>query len=114
MNLAVDTRTSYEATAQLGVKFGTSFGRGYRWGPEFELGYRSVLAGEAGETTAAFASTSGSEFILAGVQRAKRLLVIRAALRGQGAYSNFTFETGGEIGENYEAYMARLAIRFVF
>ena len=72
------------------------------------------LAGEAGETTAAFASTSGSEFILAGVQRAKRLLVIRAALRGQGAYSNFTFETGGEIGENYEAYMARLAIRFVF
>ena len=114
VNLAVDTRTSYEATAQLGVKFGTSFGRGYRWGPEFELGYRSVLAGEAGETTAAFASTSGSEFILAGVQRAKRLLVIRAALRGQGAYSNFTFETGGEIGENYEAYMARLAIRFVF
>ena len=93
---------------------GGSFGRSYRWGPEFEIGYRSILASGDGNTTAAFASVAGTGFTLSGMAREKGLLVLRAALRGHGVYSSLAFEAGGEIGDNYEAYMARAVIRFAF
>ena len=57
---------------------------------------------------------AGTSFTLGGLDREKGLLIVRAALRGQGAYSNLAFEAGGEIGSNYEAYTARFVVRFVF
>ena len=114
VNLNVASRTNYEAAAQVGVVVGGLFGRAYRWGPEFEIGYRTILANGDGQTTASYASVAGTSFTLGGLDREKGLLIVRAALRGQGAYSNLAFEAGGEIGSNYEAYTARFVVRFVF
>jgi hypothetical protein len=114
VNLSVDSRTNYEAAAEIGLTIGASFGRSYKWGPEFQIGYRSILANGDGDTTAAFASVAGTDFTLSGLAHEKGLLTLRAALRGQGAYSNLAFEAGGEIGEDYEAYMARVVVRFAF
>ncbi|MEI7932951.1 MAG: autotransporter outer membrane beta-barrel domain-containing protein, partial [Alphaproteobacteria bacterium] len=62
VDLAVESRNNYEASAELGMIVGGSFGRSYRWGPEFEIGYRSILASGDGNTTAAFASVAGTGF----------------------------------------------------
>jgi len=114
VNLTVDSRTNYEASAEVGLTIGGSFGRGYKWGPEFQVGYRSILASGDGDTNAAFASVAGAGFTLPGLAHEKGLLILRAALRGHGVYSSLAFEAGGEIGQDYEAYMARVIVRFVF
>ena len=44
----------------------------------------------------------------------KGVLVVMAGIKGSGAYSNFALEAGGEIGDLYRAYMARLVVRFLF
>jgi hypothetical protein len=114
VNLALASRTNHEAAAEAGIRVGAQFGRAFRWGPELLVGYRAILSSGDGETTAAFASVPGSNFTLSGIGADSGRLVVRAALRGQGAYSNFALEAGGEFGDVYDAYMARLRIRFVF
>ncbi len=114
VNLNISNRSNYEAAAQAGVILGGTFGRSYHWSPELELGYRSILASASGSTTGQFVSVPDSTFTISGLAREKGLLIIRAAIRGQGAYSAMSFEAGGEVGSNYSAYTARFVIRFVF
>ncbi len=114
VNLSVESRSNYEAAAEIGVTIGSEFGRTYHWAPELMIGYRSILASGDGSTSASFASVAGSDFTLTGLQREKGLLILRAALRGRGAYSNLAFEAGGEIGEDYSAYSATFSVRFAF
>lgn len=114
VNLTVKSRTTYETAAEVNLVVGARFGRAFKWGPEFTIGYRSVLASQVGQTSAAFAATPGTDFVLTGIGRSDGLLIVRAALRGQGTYSALAFEAGGEIGDTYEAYMARVLLRFLF
>lgn len=114
IDLQVDGRSSYQASAEIGAAFGARFGRTFRWGPEIRVGYRSVFAGGLSDTTARFASLSGQPFTLSSIEQDKGVMVVMAALRGSGAYSNFAFEAGGEIGDLYRAYTARLVVRFLF
>ncbi len=114
VNLSISSRNNYEAAAQAGIVIGGTFGRSYHWSPELELGFREILASGSGATSGEFVSVPGSTFNISGLARQKGLLIIRAALRGQGAFSAMAFEAGGEVGSNYSAYTARFAIRFVF
>lgn len=114
VNLAVDSRSTYETGAEIGVTVGARFGQGFQWGPEIRLAYRHILASGDGTTNAAFAAVPGSSFGIPGITREDGLVVVRAALRGHGAYSNFALEAGGEVGDDYEAYTMRLLVRFLF
>jgi outer membrane autotransporter protein len=114
IDLQVDGRSSYQAAAEVGVAFGARFGRTFRWGPEIRVGYRTTLAGGLADTTARFASVPGTPFTLSSIEQDKSVMVVMAGLRGSGAYSNFALEAGGEIGDLYRAYMARLVVRFLF
>lgn len=114
IDLEVDGRSSSQVNAEVGVAFGARFGRTFRWGPEIRVGYRTVLAGGLSDTTARFISVPGQPFTLSSIEQDQGVLTVMAALRGSGAYSNVAFEAGGEIGDLYRAYMARLVVRFLF
>lgn len=114
VNLNIASRDTYELAAEAGILIGAEFGRGYRWGPEIRVAYRSELGSGGGETAGYFVSTPGQTFVLPGMLKDRNRVVVRAALRGRGVYSNFAFEASGDIGEIYQAYMARFAVRFLF
>lgn len=115
VNLDVDSRSSYEAGAEVGVTVGAWMGRGFRWSPEMRVAYRYVVASGLSETTARFASIPGATpFTMRSLGLDDGRLVIRATLRGAGPYTNLAFETSGEFGDVYEAYQARLIVRFLF
>lgn len=114
VDLEVDGRSSYQAAAEVGVAFGARFGRTFRWGPEIRVGYRTVIAGGLSNTTARFVGVPGQPFTLSSVEQDEGRLIVMAGLRGSGAYSNIALEAGGEIGDLYRAYMARLVVRFLF
>ena len=114
IDLEVDGRSSYQAAAELGVAWGARFGRTFRWGPELRVAYRTIIAGGLGDTTARFVSVSGQPFTLSSIEQEKGVMVVMAGIKGSGAYSNFSLEAGGEIGDLYRAYMARLVVRFLF
>lgn len=113
-NLHIDSRSNYEAALEAGILVGARFGRTFRWGPELRVAYRGILNGGEGDTTGNFISVPGTSFALPGLSKDKGRVVVRAALRGSGAYANFALEASGDIGEVYQAYMARVLVRFLF
>lgn len=114
VNLNIASRDTYELAAEAGILIGAEFGRGFRWGPEIRVAYRSEIGSGGGETAGYFLANPGQTFILPGLLKDRQRVVVRAALRGRGVYSNFAFEASGDIGEIYQAYMARFAVRFLF
>lgn len=114
VDLHIAKRDAYEAAAEIGVLVGARFGRTFRWGPELRIAYRAILGGGEADTEGYFLSAPGNVFILPGLAKDDGRLVVRAALRGSGAYSNFAFEASGDVGEVYTAYMARVMVRFLF
>jgi hypothetical protein len=113
VDLAVDHRTSYEAAAEAGVTVGARFGRGFRWGPEVHVGYRTNLGEGLSETSARFLA-GGNQFVLRALGVDKSRLVLRAAIRGGSRYANVALEGTGDIGDVYSAYEGRLVVRFIF
>lgn len=114
VDLHIAKRDAYEAAAEIGVLVGARFGRTFRWGPELRVAYRAMLGGGEGDTEGYFLSAPGNVFVLPGLAKDDGRLVVRAALRGSGAYSNFAIEASGDVGEVYTAYMARVLVRFLF
>ncbi len=113
MNLAVDSRTTQQLGAEATIAFGARFGGpDLRWGPEIQVGYRAVV-GDPGDTTARFVS-GGNAFTLSPSGYDQGGLLLRAALRGGGAYAYFSVEAGGEIRNDYQNYEGRFVARFLF
>lgn len=114
MNLKVDARTNQELAAEATIAFGARFGGpDLRWGPEVQVGYREILTGDPADTTARFAS-GGNAFTLSPSGYDKGGLLLRAALRGGGAYAYFAVEASGEIRNDYQNYEGRFVARFLF
>jgi len=115
LNLKVDSRQSYELAAEAGLAVGARFGRGFRWGPEIRVGYRSILSAGVSDTTARFAGiVGGTPFTLPGLGIDEGRVVVRAAIRGGSQYALVSLEANGDIGDLYQAYSGRLVVRFLF
>ena len=50
-------RNGNEASGTASLVTGITFGQGFKWRPELEIGYRNVFSGTAGSTTANFQQT---------------------------------------------------------
>jgi hypothetical protein len=113
MDLALNSRTSDEGTATADVVFGWYFGDAIRWRPEITVGWRQIVSGGPGETTARFLS-GGPSFTLSPDFTDRGGLLARVGFRASGTYADFSADAGGEFRDGYETYTARAVARFLF
>ncbi|MET3528324.1 autotransporter outer membrane beta-barrel domain-containing protein [Phenylobacterium koreense] len=115
IDLSIDKRSSDQLSGFAGVTFGARFGEesAFAWVPELTAGWRQATGDGVDVTTARFVA-GGPSFSLEAPNLSGGGPVVRAALRGQGEYFDFALEGGGEYRDDYEAYDARVVVRFLF
>jgi outer membrane autotransporter protein len=111
-DLAIASRTSTQATAQVDMAFGATFGDAIRWRPEVMVGWRDVVSGGPAATTASF--SGGQAFTLTSNFQDKGGLLARLGLHAGGAFADFSADAGGEYRSGYQTYDARALARFLF
>jgi hypothetical protein len=112
-DLSVASRMNQEASAQADMVFGMDFGTAIHWRPELTLGWRQIVAGGPGNTTAQFVSGGGS-FTLSPQLTDRGGLLARLGLRAGGPFADFSADAGGEFNKDYQTYDARAVARFLF
>ena len=91
---------------------GATFGEGFRWRPQIEVGYRSVLSGSAGDTTAVF--EGGSPFTLAAESIRTNAIIGRVGLRVYSDYLDLLLDGGVDYNKDYTDIDVRLTARTLF
>ena len=111
-DLTVAPRTSQQASAQVDLVLGATFGDAIKYRPELLIGWRGVVYGGPGATTANF--SGGQSFTLNANFQDKGGLLARLGLRAGGQFADFTADAGGEWHGNFDSYDARALARFLF
>jgi hypothetical protein len=112
LNLIVDERSSSRLSAAAELAFGATFGRDSWWRPEIRLGYRQVLAGEIGDTTARF--VGGDGFTLTPMEAGDGAMVVGLSLKAGTPMSYVAIEGELESTDGEDRYNLRLAGRMMF
>ena len=112
-DLVVAPRTSQQASAQVDLVLGATFGDAIKYRPELLIGWRGVVEGGPGATTAHFASGDTNFTLNANFQDRGGLLA-RLGLRAGGQFADFSADAGGEWHGNFDSYDARALARFLF
>ena len=112
-DLVVAPRTSQQASAQVDMVLGMTFGDAIKYRPEIMVGWRGVVSGGPGNTTARFASGDTSFTLTPNFQDRGGLLA-RLGLRAGGQFADFTADAGGEYHGNFDSFDARALARFLF
>ncbi len=111
-DLSVDPRSGDVLSVTSSVIAGATFGEGFHWRPQVEVGYRGVLSGSAGLTTAQFAG--GAPFSLAAESLRASSLIGRVGLRIYSDYVDLLLDAGGQFNTDYTDIDVRLTARTVF
>jgi hypothetical protein len=112
-DLAVDPRTGDVFTVTGSVEAGLTFGQtGFRWRPQVEVGYRAVLSGSAGVTTAQFAGATDSFSLLA--EQLKNAAIGRVGLRVYSNYLDLLLDAGAQYNKDVTDVDVHLTARTVF
>ncbi len=111
-DLAVNGRSGDLLSVTGSVAAGFTFGQGFRWRPQIEGGYRAILAGAAGSTTAAFAG--GTPFTLAAESIRQNAVYGRAGVRVYSDYLDLLLDGGIEHASDYTDIDLQLIARTVF
>ena len=93
-----------------GMTFGTT---GFRWRPQIEVGYRDVLAGNAGSTTTEFIGGS-DPFTLAAETVKLNSAIGRVGLRLYSDYLDVLLDAGAAYNKDYTDIDVHLTARTVF
>ena len=112
-DLAVAGRSGNLLSVTGSVTAGMTFGTGFRWRPQVELGYRTVLSGSAGTTSATFTG-GGSPFFLAADSITRGAAIGRVGLRVYSDYLDLLLDAGGEFSSEYTDIDVRLTARTIF
>ena len=112
-DLSVAQRNGNEASGTASVVTGFSFGQGFKWRPELELGYRDVFTGTAGDTTAHFLA-GGSNFTLLPEQIKGGGPVARLDVKADTDFYELNFEAGLEDRTNFTEGDLRISVRVLF
>ena len=92
--------------------FGATFGQVIHWRPELTLGWREVVEGGPGTTTANF--SAGSSFQLSPAFQDKGGFLARLGIRAGGQFADFSADAGAVYGSGAQNYDARALARFLF
>lgn len=112
-DLDVDGRTGDALSATASLIFGYTFGDDTKWRPEVEIGYRGVVAGSGGDTTAAFTG-GGSPFSLPGEALRGGGPIARFGIHAYGKFVDLKIDAGGEFRDGYTDLDLRMMVRIVF
>jgi hypothetical protein len=112
-DLAVSQRNGNEASGTVSLVTGLTFGQGFRWRPELELGYRDVFTGTAGDTTARFAA-GGNAFTLSPDDIKGGGPVARLDVKADTDFYELNFEAGAEQRTHFTEGDLRLSVRVLF
>jgi hypothetical protein len=118
-DLGVAARTSAEGSVQGDLVIGADLGGVNHWRPELTLGWREVVSGGPGDTTAHFLNAGanggpGANFTLAPRFQDRGSLIARIGVRAGGNFADFSADAGGELNNTYQTYNARAVARFLF
>jgi len=111
-DLTVAPRTSQQASAQVDMVLGATFGDAIKYRPELLVGWRGVVYGGPGATTARF--EGGDNFTLNANFQDRGGLLARLGLRAGGQFADFSADAGGEWHGNFDSFDARALARFLF
>ena len=92
---------------------GADLGGVNHWRPELTVGWREVVSGGPGDTTARFIS-GGPSFTLSPQFQDKGSLIARIGVHAGGNFADFSADAGGQLNETYQVYNARAVARFLF
>lgn len=112
-DLDVDGRTGDALAATASLIFGYTFGDDVKWRPEIEVGYRGVVAGSGGDTTAAFTG-GGSPFSLPAEALRGGGPIARVGIHAFGKFVDLKIDAGGEFRSGYTDLDLRMMVRIVF
>ena len=112
-DLSVAPRKGNEASGTASVVTGFSFGQGFKWRPELELGYRDVFTGTAGDTTAHFLA-GGNNFTLTPEQIKGGGPLARLDVKADTDFYELNFEAGLENRTNFTEGDLRISVRVLF
>ncbi len=112
-DLAVASRTGYQSSFTAALVTGTTLGSGFFFRPELELGFRDVMSGTAGDTTAHFAS-GGANFTLLPAQITGGGPEARFGLKGDTDFYELDFQVGGEERNNFYEADVKFNVRILF
>jgi hypothetical protein len=111
-DLAIGSRTGDSLSVTGTVTAGATFGEGFRWRPQIEVGYRDVLSGSAGVTTAQFAGDPS--FALTPESIREGALIGRAGIRIYSDYLDLLLDGGVEHTKDYTDIDVHLTARTLF
>ena len=112
-DLSVAQRNGNEASGTASIVTGLSFGQGFKWRPELELGYRDVFSGTAGDTTSHFLA-GGNNFTLDPEQIKGGGPVGRLDVKADTDFYELNFEAGAEQRAHFTEGDARISVRVLF
>jgi len=111
-NLAVATQNDTQFSAQGLMVVGRQWGRAAWFRTEVRFGYREVISGQVGDTTANFAD--GTPFTLTGDPEKGGWATVGFSLKSGSEFSYFALEGDADIRKGQRRYDLRVAGRSVF
>ena len=112
-DLSVNSRSGDQFAVSGTVVAGTTWGSSWKWRPQIEVGYRGVVSGTAGDTTASFSGASDT-MVLASESIRKGALLGRVGLEVYSSYLDVLLDAGTEYNETYTDIDVHLTARTVF
>ena len=113
-DLSVDRRNGNEASGTASLVTGVTFGQGFRWRPELELGYRDVFTGTAGTTVAQLAQGNGQSFALSPDDIKGGGPIGRLDVKADTDFYELNFEAGLEDRTHFTEGDLRISVRVLF
>jgi outer membrane autotransporter protein len=111
-DLIVDSRKASEASGTVSLALGAQFGQDFTWRPQVEVGYRSILSGNAGTTRARFAG--GDAFSIKALGLDGGGAMARLAVKAGNQLYDFSLSVGAEKRDDYVEGDFQIRARFVF
>jgi hypothetical protein len=112
-DLTVDGRDGDQIAGTASFIIGYTFGDEVKWRPEVEIGYRGIISGSGGDTTAAFTG-GGTPFTLMAEDLRGGGPIGRIGIHAFGQFVDLKIDAGAQLRDNVTDVDLRMMVRIVF